>query len=84
MPSNATRTPSPDGETARRIVVARVVRLGEAGASDDLSDVTTASERVELVQVLSRRMWELTGRPWPDYPRSAMPGRVVRRATRDR
>ncbi|WP_156427964.1 hypothetical protein [Thiohalocapsa sp. ML1] len=22
--------------------------------------------------------WALTGRPWPDYPRTAAPGRVVR------
>lgn len=83
MPPNATGTPAPDGATPRRIVVARVASLGAEGASDDLSDTTTAVERVELVQVLSRRMWELTGRPWPDYARSAMPGRVIRRSTRD-
>ncbi|MCU0619489.1 MAG: hypothetical protein MUF40_06260 [Gemmatimonadaceae bacterium] len=67
----------------RRITVARVTGLHEEGAADDLSDTTTAVERVELVQVLSRRMWELTGRPFPDYSRAAMPGRVVRRAALD-
>jgi hypothetical protein len=62
-------------------MVARVSRLGTETGGDDLSETTTAAERIELVQVLSRRMWELTGRPWPAYARSAMPGRVVRRAT---
>lgn len=63
----------------RRLVAARVVRLGEE-SGDDLSDALSPAARIELVAVLSRRMWELTGRPFPSYPRAAMPVRVVRRA----
>jgi hypothetical protein len=33
-----------------------------------------------MVAELTRRMWELTGRPMPSYPRAAMPGRVLRPA----
>ena len=55
----------------------RVFRLGqEPGA--DLSESTTPEERLEMVAELSRRMWELSGLPVPSYPRSRMPGRVIR------
>ena len=80
-PTSATPAPTAAEVPARRTVVARVGRLGAEDAADDLSATTTAVERVELVQRLSRRMWELTGRPWPEYRRSAMPGRVVRLST---
>lgn len=50
----------------------RVFRLGEE-PGDDLSSVTTAEERLAMVGELSRRMWELTGRPVPSYSRAAMP-----------
>lgn len=57
----------------------RVRRLGEE-PSDDLSATTTAEDRLEMVAVLSRRMWELTGSPTPSYTREEMPVRVFRRA----
>lgn len=72
-PSSAASTPP------RRLTTARVVRLGDA-SDDDLSGVLGPAERVELVGTLSRRMWELTGRPFPSYTRADMPGRVVRRS----
>lgn len=72
----------PDGSidrTPRRVRTARVVRLGEEGG-DDLSPDLVPSACIALVAVLSRRMWELTGRPFPRYTRATMPVRVVRRA----
>ena len=44
---------------------------------DDLSDVTTAEQRIEMVWELTARMWELTGWPVPTYTRAEMPGRVI-------
>ena len=64
---------------ARRVTQARVFRLGEE-PSDDLSATTTVEERLALVAELSRRMWELTGRPQPAYSRATMPIRVIRSA----
>lgn len=58
---------------------ARVFRLGEE-PGDDLSGVTTAEERLEMLAELSRRMWELTGRPTPSYTRATIPVRVTRLA----
>ena len=45
---------------------------------DDLSDVLGLVERIELVWVLSRRMWEITGQPVPAYDRTSIPVHVVR------
>ena len=67
----------PDRRAARQRMTARVFRLGDE-PSDDLSSVTTAAQRIDIVAELSRRMWELTGRPTPSYSRATMPGRVVR------
>lgn len=67
---------------ARRVregLPVRVYRLGEE-PGDDLSASTTPEQRIEMVAELSRRMWELSGRPAPTYPRSRMPGRVIRLA----
>ncbi|HUO51577.1 MAG TPA: hypothetical protein VMT93_03585 [Gemmatimonadaceae bacterium] len=55
----------------------RIYRLGEE-PPDDLSAQTTAAERIEMVWELSRRMWELTGKPIPQYDRAHMPVRIVR------
>ena len=33
-----------------------------------------------MVWLLSARMWELTGRPFPSYRRDEMPGQVIRPA----
>jgi hypothetical protein len=69
----------PHPEFPPGFVPARVFRLGEE-PGDDLSAVSTPEERLVMLAELSRRMWELTGRPVPSYSRAAMPGRVLRRA----
>ena len=69
----------PDRRAARRALQACVFRLGEE-PTDDLSSITTAEQRLEMVPELSRRMWELSGRAIPTYERARIPVRVVRRA----
>ncbi len=69
--------PEPSPEVTPPRWSARVYRLGEE-PGDDLSALTTPEQRLEMVAVLTRRMWELTGRPVPSYERAAMPGRVRR------
>lgn len=71
---------TPEGRAIRRRNTwqARVYRLGEEPPSDDLSAVTTAEQRLEMVWDLTARLWELTGRSFPSYTRAAMPGRVIR------
>jgi hypothetical protein len=57
------------------VVVHPVRDHGAHEAVDSLSP----EQLFELVRVLSARMWELTGRPFPAYARSEMPIRVQRR-----
>lgn len=66
-------------DTPRRVVTARVFRLGEE-PGDDLSASTSVEQRLAMVAALSRRMWELSGRPFPRYERAAIPVRVIRPA----
>lgn len=69
----------PDGPAplARPDLPVHVYRLGtEPG--DDLSDSTTAEERLAMMAILSERMWRLTGWPWPSYARCDIPIRVLR------
>lgn len=74
--------PSGPGDAAAR----RAARAGwpiaryELGAepSDDLSDVTTAAERVAMMAELAEAAWRLAGRPLPSYDRRHMPGRLFR------
>lgn len=69
---------SPDDVRAvRRILPVRVYPLGRE-PNNDLSAVTTPEERLAMVAMLTRRMWQLTGRETPAYRREAMPVRVVR------
>lgn len=64
-------------ETRTRVVTpAQIVGMTER-CHDDLSGTTTAVERLAMVHELSRRMWELSGRPLPSYTRSEMPVRIV-------
>src|SRR5581483_7518425 len=65
------RMATPESRPATR-AIARVYRLGSE-PGDDLSACTTPEERVAMVAILSRRMWELTGRPVPTYSRREMP-----------
>jgi hypothetical protein len=52
-------------------------QLGEE-PSDDLSDVTTASERVAMMRSLAETAWRVAGRPLPTYARHEIPGRLFR------
>src|SRR5262245_14490057 len=55
-------------------------RFGEE-PSDDLSAVTTPSQRVAMVWFLARTAWTLAGRPWPRYDRAHIPARLFRPGT---
>jgi hypothetical protein len=57
---------------ARRSWPVRRYRLGEE-PSDDLSDTTTAEERLGMMWPLSLEAWALAGKPLPDYERSRAP-----------
>lgn len=46
---------------------------------DDLSSVTTAEERLAMMWELACSAWIFSGRPFPEYDRSEIPGRVLRR-----
>jgi hypothetical protein len=71
---------SPESRRAsRRAWPVRVYRLGEE-PGDDISGVTTPSQRVEMVWELSARAWKLTGKPAPVYRRTEMPVRIIRPA----
>jgi hypothetical protein len=52
-------------------------RLGEE-PPDDLSDVTTAAERIAMMWPLALAAWQVAGRSLPTYDRSSMPGRLWR------
>jgi len=62
---------------ARRSWPIRRYRLGEE-PSDDLSDVSTAAERLGMMWPLTRDAWRLAGREMPEYTRAEAPGRVIR------
>ena len=51
--------------------------LGDESA-DDISDVTTAAERIAMVWPLAETAWNLAGRPLPTYDRKNIPSRVFR------
>ncbi|NOT30440.1 MAG: hypothetical protein HOP15_08335 [Planctomycetes bacterium] len=50
--------------------------LGEE--SDDLSEQTTASERIAMMWPLALEAWRVAGLPIPDYAREDTPCRLVR------
>ena len=55
---------------------ARIFRLDER-VDDNLSDSTTVEERLAIVDALSKRMWEITGRPMPSYARAEIPTTII-------
>lgn len=55
----------------------RVFALGDE-PRDDLSDSTTAQERLEILRALTERAWRLSGRAFPTYSRRNIPVRVTR------
>ena len=64
-----------------RDIPVRIVPLRSSEASDSFVE-GTIDERLALVSLLSRRAWELTGRPHPTYARNAVPVVVRRLADR--
>jgi len=57
----------------------RVFRLG-AEPGDDLSDSTTAEERLEMMWPLALEAYTFAGNPLPNYTRAETPVRSYRRA----
>lgn len=47
-----------------------------ADAADDLSDTTTAAERIAMMKELAETAWRVSGRALPTYARHEMPGRL--------
>lgn len=66
-----------DRSAGSRLSEGGVFPLGEEPGAD-LSDTTSIDMRLEMVSILTRRMWELSGKPFPTYTRREMPGRVIR------
>jgi hypothetical protein len=60
--------------TGRRTWPVRKFRLGDE-PSDDLSDVTTAEDRLRMMWELTVDAWALSGERIPDYDRGAAPVR---------
>ncbi len=56
----------------------RAYALGSEPALDPL-DSSTAEGRLAQVWPLSLAAWAMTGKPMPDYDRTTMPGKVLRR-----
>jgi hypothetical protein len=49
---------------------------------DDLSEATTAAQRVAMMWPLAEAAWRLAGRPLPDYGRANLPARLFPPGTR--
>lgn len=58
-----------------RKITGRIVPLASREA-DEPPCPPTVAERLTLVFQLSREAWELSGRPFPSYARTAMPVRI--------
>ena len=72
--------PDPSDSERRRQARAKwpvaVCRIDES--ADDISDLTTAAERIAMMWPLAQEAWRLAGRPIPTYDRSHTPSRVFR------
>lgn len=55
---------------------ARILQIDDP-SEEDLSSSMTVQERVAMVTVISRRMWEISGLAWPSYPRSEIPVTII-------
>lgn len=67
------------GHSARAAWPVRVFRLGDE-PSDNLSDHTTAEERLAMMWPLAVAAWTAGGRPLPEHARQHMPVRIIRGA----
>jgi hypothetical protein len=45
---------------------------------DDLSEVTTPTERIAMMRALAEEAWQAAGRALPSYDRSEIPARLFR------
>lgn len=74
-----------DAEDRRRMARARWsiarFRLGEE-PGDDLSETTTAAERIAMMWGLAETAWKLSGRPLPAYERRDIPAKYYQPGTR--
>ena len=81
--SNPPKLPGHEGAERRRRAAARrnwpvaVYRLGEE-PGEDLSETTTAEERIAMVWPLTVEAWRVAGLEIPTYERSEAPIRIVR------
>ena len=57
-------------------MTARVVPLENDDAGDGRV-AGSATQRLAILADLSRRMWALTGRPYPSYTRATMPVKIT-------
>ena len=62
---------------ARHDWTIRQFELGEE-PPDDLSETTTAKERLAMMWPLAVQAWALAGKPLPGYDRSSIPIRIYR------
>jgi len=79
MIASMSKSDVPDADSRRQARTGwpmTVRRLDESG--DDVSDVTTASERIAMMWPLAQEAWRLAGRPIPSYDRAHIPSRVFR------
>ena len=67
---------------ARQAWPIRRYNLGEE-PSEDLSETTTAAERLAMIWPLTVLSWRLAGRDIPEYKREDMPGTVLRSGVSD-
>ena len=61
---------------ARRKLTWVAVLRGDEGALP--ASATSVEERIAVMKELAETGGALTGRPWPEYSREEMPGRIVR------
>ena len=73
----ATPTDAESRRSARARWPVAKYRLGEE-PSDDLSESTSASERVAMMWPLAMEAWKVAGRAIPTYRRAEMPCRLFR------
>ena len=60
---------------ARRATWTFALATGETSSPE----ASSAAERIAAVWAITCDAWALSGRPFPDYSRAEMPGRVWRR-----
>lgn len=77
---SASKTPEQRRAEREKWPIARYPLGHEPG--DDLSETTTASERIAMMWPLAVEAWLLAGNKLPEYQRSEMPCRLFRAGER--